>query len=185
MSPRRSDSVVTPRNGHTLEAAIVARISGGANQKELSLDDQVDHGKEEIAAMYSGLVNDHIISTTGKGERLDRPELAKWERLIRTRTIDVTVMEDVGRIVRGVEAVQLWGIAVDHVTRCIAPNDCCDTADETWEEDLITACRDHVGHNAHTSRRLKKKLMNRFRKFGGAMSAPFQSIELVSRGPNE
>ncbi len=43
-----------------------------------------------------------------------------------------------------------------------------DTADESWEEDLISACRDHVGHNAHTSKRLKKKLMNRFKKFGGA-----------------
>src|SRR5207249_3826647 len=32
----------------------------------------------------------------------------------------------------------------------------------------ISACRDHVGHNAHTSKRLKQKLMNRFKKFGGA-----------------
>jgi len=81
-------------------------------------------------------------------------------------------MEDVGRLVRGAEAVRLWGIAVDHGTRCIAPNDCLDTADETWEEELIAACRDHVGHNAHTSKRLKKKLMNRFRKFGGAVALP-------------
>src|SRR5262249_40899151 len=39
---------------------------------------------------------------------------------------------------------------------------------DSWEEDVIAACRDHVGHNAHTSKRLKHKLMNRFLKFGGA-----------------
>jgi hypothetical protein len=35
---------LVPRNGHTLVVGILGRISGCANQKELSLDDQVDHG---------------------------------------------------------------------------------------------------------------------------------------------
>jgi hypothetical protein len=48
------------------------------------------------------------------------------------------------------------------------PNDCIDTDDETWEADVLDACSDHVGHNQHTSTRLKNKLMNRFRKYGGA-----------------
>jgi site-specific DNA recombinase len=52
--------------------------------------------------------------------------------------------------------------------RVISPNDCIDTADDSWEEDVLDACKEHVGHNAHTSKRLKQKLMNRFRKFGGA-----------------
>lgn len=159
---------LTPRNGHTLMVCIVARISGCANQKELSLEDQIDHGKEIVVDMYDGPVEYHTISTQGKGERLDRPELKEFENLIRTRTIDLVVMEDVGRMVRGGDAVRIWGVAVDHGTRCIAPNDGCDTAEEGWEEDLLSACRDHVGHNAHTSKRLKHKLMNRFLKFGGA-----------------
>ena len=71
-------------------------------------------------------------------------------------------------MVRGTEASRLCGIAVDHGTRVLAPNDCIDTAEDSWEEDVISACRDHVGHNAHTSKRLKHKLMNRFKKFGGA-----------------
>jgi hypothetical protein len=62
-------------------------------------------------------------------------------------------------MVRGTEAARLCGIAVDHGTRVIAPNDCIDTADESWEEDVISACRDHVGHNTHTSKRLKHKLI--------------------------
>ena len=57
---------------------------------------------------------------------------------------------------------------MDHSTRCIAPNDCCDTADDNWEQDVLNASAEHVGHNAHTSKRIKHKKMNRFKKFGGA-----------------
>jgi hypothetical protein len=167
-----SNSQLVPRNGHTLIAAIVARISGCPSQKELSLDDQVDHAKEEIAQSYQGPIEYRVIATKGKGERVDRPELGQVEQMIRSGELDLLVMEDVGRLVRGAEAVKLWGIAVDHGVRCLAPNDCLDSADETWEEELITACRDHVGHNTHTSKRLKKKLMNRFKKLGGAVALP-------------
>jgi tetratricopeptide (TPR) repeat protein len=39
-----------------LATGIVARISGCPNQKELSLEDQEDHGKEVVAEMYEGPV---------------------------------------------------------------------------------------------------------------------------------
>lgn len=161
---------LSPRNGHTLVVGIVARISGGPNQKELSLRDQEDHAKEVVAELYDGPVDFRVIATKGKGERLDRPELAQVEKMLRSRELDLLVAEDVGRIVRGAEASWLCGIAVDHGTRVIAPNDGIDTIEDSWEEDVISACRDHVGHNAHTSKRLKHKLMNRFTKFGGAMA---------------
>ncbi len=164
---RNRNSSIQPRNGHTLVVGIVARISGCANQKEISLDDQVDHAKEEVAQLYEGSIEYRIIATKGKGERLDRPELDEVERLLRTRELDLLVMEDLGRLVRGTAASEICGIAVDHGTRVMAPNDCIDTADGSWEEDVISACRDHVGHNAHTSKRLKQKMMNRFKKHGG------------------
>jgi site-specific DNA recombinase len=165
---RRSDEELKPRNGHTLVVCIVARISGCRNQKELSLEDQEDHAKEVVAEMCEGPVEFRTISTKGKGERLDRPELAEIEEAFRSRQIDLCVMEDVGRMVRGSDASRLWGVGVDHGVRCIAPNDCCDTNDETWEADLMNACADHVSYNAHTSKRIKHKKMNRFKKFGGA-----------------
>ncbi len=62
---RRSNREFVPRNGHVLEAGIVARISGCQNQKELSLEDQEDHGKEEVAEMYDGLVRCRVIATKG------------------------------------------------------------------------------------------------------------------------
>ena len=51
---RSSPQEIRPRNGDTLVVGIVARISGGPSQKELSLDDQVDHGKETVAEKYDG-----------------------------------------------------------------------------------------------------------------------------------
>ncbi len=49
--------VVRPRNGLTLEVGIVCRISGCADQKEMSLDDQEDHCRQLIKEMYDGPVN--------------------------------------------------------------------------------------------------------------------------------
>lgn len=163
---------IRPRNGHMLVVGIVARISGCANQKEQSLHDQVDHAREVTCDHYKGEVDYHVISTTGKGERLDRPELAEIENAFRSCNFDLFVIEDLGRLVRGAEATRLLGIAIDHGVRVLVPNDCIDTDDETWEQDALEACSEHVGHNSHTSRRLKKKQMNRFVKFGGATARP-------------
>lgn len=159
---------LVPRDGRVLRVLIVARISGCRNQKEVSLEDQEDHAKQEIADRYVGPCEYTVIATKGKGERLDRPELVEVENLIRSGDYDVLVMEDAGRLIRGTAAVELWGMAVDRGIRCIAPHDGCDTAEPTWEEDLISACKDHVSHCAHTSRRIKHKQMNRFKRNGGA-----------------
>lgn len=159
---------VTPRNGNKLVVIVVARISGCQNQKEISLDDQIDHGKETVVPFYDGPTDWLVIATRGKGERLDRPELEQIATELRKNEADFLVMEDLGRMVRGAEAVRLCGLAVDHGTRVLSPHDGIDTIDDSWEEDVISACRDHVGHNAHTSKRIKHKKMNRFIKFGGA-----------------
>jgi hypothetical protein len=74
-----SDATIKPRNGGTLVVGIVARISGCANQKEVSLDYQVDHCKQVVAEMYKGPVEYRVVTTTGRGERLDRPELEQIE----------------------------------------------------------------------------------------------------------
>jgi site-specific DNA recombinase len=178
---KRSSSELVPRNGHTLLVGIGARISGCANQKEMSLDDQVDHGKQEVTDLYSGPVEYRIVATKGKGEALDRPELAQIEAEYRKGEMDLYIFEDLGRLVRGAEAVRLLGIGVDHGTRTIAPNDCVDTAAETWEEDALHACAAHVAHNAHTSKRIKHKSMNRFIKHGGCPGRPIYGY-IVSEG---
>ena len=169
MTDRKS---LRPRNGHTLMALIGARISGCARQKDVSLEDQIDHGKDVVKELYDGPVEYDCVATKGKGERLDRPELAEMEAAPRTGIYDLAVFEDLGRYVRGAAAVPFLGVAVDHGTRVLAPNDGIDTDDAMWEGEAMSACREHVGHNAHTSKRIKHKLMNRFQKFGGATPLP-------------
>ncbi|QDT91588.1 serine integrase family protein [Gimesia algae] len=164
----REEIELVPRNGHTLIVGIPGRISGCANQKEISLDDQVDHGKQVAREMFDGEIEFRKITTKGKGERLDRPELLEIKNWLKSDELDLLIVEDLGRLVRGPAAHRLCGIAVDHGTRVISPNDFIDTNNENWEDDVLDACKEHLKHNTHTSRRLKYKLMNRFKKYGGA-----------------
>ena len=176
-----SRTSVVPRNGHSLKVCIAARISGCKNQKEQSLTDQIAHAKEVKEEMYQGPTDYVEIATKGKGERRDREELTQIENLLRKGTLDLLIVEDLGRLVRGAEAVRLLGVAVDHGVRVISPNDCIDTAEPTWEEDALSACRDHVGHNAHTSKRLKFKMFNRFKSYGGCTPRPIAGYILPER----
>jgi hypothetical protein len=145
------------------------RISGGPRQKEESLEDQADDGKKTISGMYGGPVEYKVIATKGKGEWIDRPELAEIERLIESRLYDVLYAEDIGRMIRGGEAYALCKLAVKHGVRVIVPHDDIDTADPDWEENALNACSEHTAHNARVSMRIKKKLMNRFLKNIGAV----------------
>lgn len=163
---------LVPRNGHILIVLIVARISGCANQKELSLEDQVDHAKEVAQEYYGGEIDFRIISTKGKGERLDRPELIDIEERLEAKEFDLMIFEDIGRLVRGAAAHTMCGTAVDNGTRVISPNDDFDTNDSDWESKVMDACKEHMKHNEHTSRRIKQKKMNRFKKYGAATPCP-------------
>ena len=169
---------IQPKNGHTVVLMNVARISGCENQKDESLEDQQEHAREVAQELVEGFEMEYrVIATKGKGEDLERPELAEIEAQLCTGEIDLLILEDIGRLVRGTEASRLIGVAVDHGTRVVSPNDCIDTTDDSWEEDVISACRDHVGHNVHTSKRLKKKLMLRFKRNG--QSTPLQVAGII------
>src|SRR5204863_6940393 len=100
------------------------------------------------------------------GERLDRPELEQIEKAYRSREFDLFVYDDLSRLIRGGEAARLLGVGVDHGTRTICIADGIDTVDETWEEDALNACSENVAHNQRTSKRIKQKTMNRFKKYG-------------------
>ncbi len=169
---RKSEEKLLPRNGHSLVVGVACRISGCANQKEQSLEDQEDHARESIAELYDGPVEFRVIATKGKGERLDRPELDEIESAYKSGDYDVFVFDDLSRLIRGGEAARLLGIGVDNGTRSICIDDGIDTIDETWEEDALNACSENVAHNQRTSKRIKQKLMNRFKKSGATAKHP-------------
>ncbi|WP_254510224.1 recombinase family protein [Anatilimnocola floriformis] len=163
---RKSENGLTPRNGESLIVAIVCRISGCAKQKELSLEDQEDNGKQLIGELYSGPAEYRVIATKGKGENLERPELEQIAAAYKSRKYDVFIFDDLSRLIRGGEAARLLGVGVDNGTRSICINDGIDTVEETWEQDALNACGENVAHNQRTSMRIKQKTMNRFKKFG-------------------
>lgn len=165
-----SSHELKPRNGRMLKVGIGCRISGCANQKEQSLQDQEDSAKEVVESLYKGSVEYIVIATKGKGEALDRPELQEVEEHFCRGELDLFIWDDLGRLIRGYDAVRLLGLGVDHGTRTIVPDDCIDTADVNWEEDALNACAAHVAHNAQASKRIKKKLMNRFVTLGGVLA---------------
>ncbi len=169
---RKSEEKLQPRNGHSLVVGVATRISGCANQKELSLVDQEDNSREAIADLYDGPVEFRVIATKGKGERLDRPELEQIEAAYKSGEYDVFVYDDLSRLIRGGEAARLLGVGVDHGTRSICIDDGIDTFDETWEEDALNACSENVAHNQRTSKRIKQKMMNRFKKSGTTAKRP-------------
>jgi len=76
-----------PRNGSVFQTLIVARISGGPRQKDVSLEDQDAHGRQVSEELYSGATEFHLVATRGKGERLDRSELEQIEKLLRTPVV--------------------------------------------------------------------------------------------------
>lgn len=124
---RRRDSEVRPRNGHTLMVAMAGRISGCQGQKELSLADQEDNGRETVVDLYIGPAAYHVIAATkAKGERLDRPELKLIEEAYQSGDYDLFIFDDLSRLIRGGEAVRLLGVGVDNGTRtlCIADDLC-------------------------------------------------------------
>jgi hypothetical protein len=95
---QQRDTIV-PRNGKFLVVFVVARISGGPRQKEMSLEDQVDHAKEIVAEMYGGPVEFRVIATKAKGEWRDWPELQLVEEQLRSRAIDLLFLEDIGWLI--------------------------------------------------------------------------------------
>ena len=170
---RRRDSEVRPRNGHTLMVAMAGRISGCQGQKELSLADQEDNGRETVVDLYIGPAEYHVIAATkAKGERLDRPELKLIEEAYQSGDYDLFIFDDLSRLIRGGEAVRLLGVGVDNGTRTLCIADGIDTNDPTWEEDALNACSENVAHNERTSKRIKQKSMNRFKKFGQPTGRP-------------
>ncbi len=163
---RRSEFELKPRNGHTLMVRVVCRISGCQNQKELSLDDQLAYAQEYVADLYAGPIEFRVIATKGKGEDLDRPELIDIEAAYQAAEDDLFVYDDIGRLIRGGDAVRLFGIGVDHGIRSIGINDDIDTVRPTWEADALEASSKNVAHNDVTSMRIKQKTMNRHEKLG-------------------
>jgi DNA invertase Pin-like site-specific DNA recombinase len=164
------------RNGHTLKVLGIARIST-EYQDALSLEDQ--------EALYRRWLGQHtslpfelkIIAGRGSGECLDREEALRATAEVQTRTYDLVIAEDLGRIFRRVHALLFCELCEDVETRLIALNDHVDTGREDWRLLAGFASMRHEMYNADTSKRIRRSLRNRFEQGGVVQTTVFGYVK--------
>src|SRR5215831_881897 len=160
---------LTLRSGHTLKVLGVARIST-EHQDALSLADQ--------EARYRGWLDQHAatpycldtISGRGRGECLDRQEVVQAEEAMETRTYDLVLAEDLGRIFRRVHAQLFCELCEDVGTRLLARNDHVDTGQDSWHLHAFFATLRHELYYADTATRIRRSLRKRFLQGGGVQT---------------
>ena len=162
----RLDPPLKTRRSESLHVLLICRIST-VHQDPLSLGDQEALLRRYLDNHYEGQVGIvDVIASQGSGESLDRPELAKAETLIESRTIDLVLAEDLGRICRRNYAFTSSELAQDHDTRLIALNDHVDTGREDWQMHAMFTSFKHEASNRDTAHRIRRTLRNRFTQGG-------------------
>ncbi|MCG6156321.1 recombinase family protein [Rubinisphaera margarita] len=156
-----NNALPPPKNGLHYVGLGVCRIST-IHQDEKSLDDQFALYGDWVKQEYPGEVRLEKIASQGSGERVDRVELREIEDKIELGGVDFIIAEDLGRIMRRVEAILLCERCEDSDTRLIAINDQVDTFREGWRQNAFFASMRHESSNTDTSNRIRRSVRNRF-----------------------
>lgn len=143
---------------------IIARISTD-NQDKQSCDDQVAFCRDWIEKNLKGPLELIIEKTKGSGEKLDRPELERFEEMVRTGQVTHVVCEESSRLCRRYYTVLFCELCEDHNVRFIAINDGVDTAKD-WRVNGMFSSVKHEMSNKDTSQRIRRTLRNRFTQGG-------------------
>ena len=105
------------------------------NQDERSLDDQQAYCRGRLEDKLPGCEFEFTrIAGQGSGQYLDREEFLELCELVGTGEYDIVIAEDLGRILRRIEAIIFCEEAEDSRTRVIAFNDFVDTKEENWRQ---------------------------------------------------
>jgi DNA invertase Pin-like site-specific DNA recombinase len=155
------------RNGHTLKVLGIARIST-IHQDALSLEDQEQLYRKWLNQNTDLPYDLTMISGRGSGEDLERIDYLEALYAIKTRTYDLIVAEDLGRITRRVHSQIFCELCEDAGTRLIAINDNVDTSIGNWRLNAAFASMRHEMYNADTAKRIRRSLRNRF-EHGGVL----------------
>lgn len=153
------------RNGRTLKVLGIARIST-IHQDALSLEDQEQLYRKWLNQNTDLPYDLTMISGRGSGEDLERIEYLEALDAIETRTYDLVVAEDLGRITRRVHSQIFCEKCEDAGTRLIAINDSIDTRIGSWRLNAGFASMRHEMYNADTAKRIRRSLRNRFENGG-------------------
>jgi hypothetical protein len=135
-------------------------------QDERSNEDQIKFLKRWIRKYYKGPICLRAIKGSGSGERLDRKEVARARRAARGRQFDLILTEDLGRIMRRIDAFKFCELAEDSETRVIAVNDSVDTGKDDWRMTAFFAAMKHELYNADNAKRIRRSQLARFESGG-------------------
>ena len=171
-------SPIVPRNGHTIKVLSVRRVSspGPGKQDIRSLEDQGDLHKRWLKDHVHGTCDIKVIAGSGSGEYLGRAEFLELVELVETGQYDLVLAEDLGRIVRRMQAHEFCELCDDHQTRLIAINDHIDTGVDGWQDHSIISAWHHERSNRDTSERIKRSHRSRF-QHGGTASLPIYGYQ--------
>jgi DNA invertase Pin-like site-specific DNA recombinase len=163
---------LTPRNGRTLQALGIARISTD-HQDQRSLADQEALYRSWLDAHAAVPYRLEMIAGRGSGECLEREEVRQARAAVESGRLDLVIAEDLGRIFRRVHAQLFCEVCEDYGTRLIALNDHVDTALDNWRVLAGFANMRHEMYNADTARRIRRSLRNRFLQGGVVQTVVF------------
>jgi len=169
MSFSQLDPPLVPKDGHTLRLLVPVRVSDPTKQDERSLGDQRNKADKWLQDRTDYPFELVVLEGRQSGELLDREEYLKLIDEVATRRYDAVISEDLGRIVRRIQAHLFCEHCVDHQTRVIAINDNVDTARDGWQDASIFSAWHHERSNRDTSQRIKRTQRSRFGQ-GGCLS---------------
>jgi DNA invertase Pin-like site-specific DNA recombinase len=165
---------LTARDGVTLSVLLPGRVScpRPGKQDVRSLDDQHDIQMRWLAEHTDLATQITVIAGSGSGEILDREEYQQLLQQIVSGKHDLLLVEDLGRIVRRVDAFKVCELCEDFRVRLIAINNHgVDTAQPGWRDVAFFVSYFYEKDNRDKSLRLKERLRSRFLT-GGALPCP-------------
>ena len=163
-----------PRNGHTLRVLLPGRVSDPRPGKQdlRSLDDQQDIQRRWLDRHTDLPTDITVVAGSGSGELLEREEYQRLLASIESGQYDLVLTEDLGRIVRRVNAFYVCELCEDHGVRLIAINNHgVDTVQPGWRDAAFFASFFYEKDNRDKSLRIKERLRSRFLA-GGAIRPP-------------
>src|SRR4051794_2108265 len=137
MSNGRLGPSLSRKDGHVLRILVPDRVSNPTKQDERSLGDQRVMIEKWLKDRVEHPFELTILEGRQSGELLDRVEFQELIDRVATRAYDAVASEDLGRIIRRLQAHLFCGHCVDHDTRVIAINDNVDTARSGWQDASI------------------------------------------------
>ena len=161
---------VVPKDGATIRVLVACRVSDPrpGKQDERSLEDQALLHEQWLKAYIDLPYEVKILEGRESGECIERADYQELIALVTTGQFDLVLAEDLGRIIRRLQAHSFAELCGDFDTRLISHNDHIDTAIPGWEDRSIISAWHHERSNRDTSDRIKRTANSRFLQGGCA-----------------